>query len=105
MDCRSLPGVLPREVVEGALPLERPDPPEVGLLVSICPGCPPEGVPYRPHRLRVKIISPDYVDVFCPHGCEQKMLVATIVDLFKKTRRKVMEVPQRNYVYMLTINI
>ena len=85
-----LPGVLPREVVEAALPLEYPEPYEAGLLVCVCPGIPHAGQPRVPHKLRLRLLDRDTVDVWCPHGCDPKMLHAAIIDLgtaSKKVRK------------------
>lgn len=86
---RQFPGALPRRVVEAALPLEYPEPYEAGLLVAICPGCPSDGRPFKSHRLRVKIISPDTVDVFCPNGCDQRLLLAAIQDAYDSSMEAV----------------
>ena len=78
----NLPGVLPREVVEGALHLEYPEVPEAGLLVAVCP-CTPEGKPHKAHRLRLKLISSTEVDVWCPYGCPPLMLASAIFDIYR----------------------
>lgn len=81
MRLTELPGVYPRAVIEAALPLEYPEEMELGLLVSLCPGVPTDGREYKPHRLRVKLISPDHVDVCCSFGCDPKLLMAVIIDM------------------------
>lgn len=85
---QQFPGALPRNVVEGALPLEYPDPYEAGLLVAVCPGAPTDGRPYKAHRLRVKLIGPNTVDVFCPHGCCPQMLAAAITQIYTDKLRQ-----------------
>ena len=83
----NMPGILPREMVEEALLLEYPEVPEAGLLVAICP-CTPEGKPAKSHRLRLKIVSPGYVDVWCPYGCKPSELAAAIYDIYRAMERE-----------------
>lgn len=80
-----LPGFYPRHVIEAVLPLEYPDPWEAGLLLAYCPGL-PEGEHYHAHKLRIKIVGPETVDVWCPAGCRPALLKAVIEDMFRSTQ-------------------
>jgi hypothetical protein len=81
-----MPGVYPRALVEAALPLF--EAPEVGLLASPCPGVTRDTERYRGHDLRIKLLSPELVDVWCPCGCDPAMLRAQIEDLAREEERQ-----------------
>jgi hypothetical protein len=80
-----MPGVYRRELIEAALPLFEADPPEAGLRVSPCPGIPQGEGNY--HELRIKLLSPTVVDVWCPCGCDLHYLQAQLEDLAREDEK------------------